>query len=75
MPGLAVDLVEVGLLGLAGGGLEGNRTGDQRELEITLPIGATGGGHSELRAEPSAGEPRLGATGSAKKTAATLVLP
>ena len=37
--GLAVDLVKMRFLGLAGGGIERDGTGHQRQLEITLPIG------------------------------------
>ena len=40
--GLAVDLVETGLLGLARSRIEGDRAGHQRELEIPFPVCARG---------------------------------
>jgi hypothetical protein len=40
MAGLLVDLVKVGFLGLKRRRKELDRTGDQRELQITFPIGA-----------------------------------
>ena len=36
--GLAVDLVEAGLLGLAGGRIERDRAGHERELEVAFPV-------------------------------------
>jgi hypothetical protein len=47
--GAAVDLVEVRLLGLTGGRKKRDRTGDERQLEIALPVGAAGSGHDDLR--------------------------
>ena len=46
--GLAVDLVEVRLLGLAGRREERDRAGDERELEIAFPVRARRHGR-ELR--------------------------
>jgi hypothetical protein len=52
--GLPIDLVKVRLLGLAGCRVEGNGTRHQRELQVTLPVRATGGGHDKLQARASA---------------------
>ena len=41
--GIAVDLMEVGFLGLAGGRIERDRAGHERGLEIALPVSAAGG--------------------------------
>ena len=54
--GLAIDLVEVGFLGLARRRVERNRAGHERELEVALPIGTTRGDHGVHSAEALGGE-------------------